>query len=96
MLSDDKESDINCTFNGSQKVLGMFWDTQIDVFRFRTNLQFTVKSSRLRGPIGSSTVETENAIPQQLKKRYVLSKINSLYDPMGLLSPFIVRAKILM
>ena len=96
MLSDDKESDINCTFNSSQKVLGMFWDTQIDVFRFRTNLQFTVKRSRLRGPIGSSTEETENVVSQQLTKRCVLSKINSLYDPMGLLSPFILRAKILM
>ena len=96
ILSDDKEIDINCTFNSSQKVLGMFWDTRIDVFRFRTNLQFTVKRSHLRGQIESSTVETENVVPLQLTKRCILSKINSLYDLMGLLSPFIVRAKILM
>ena len=35
-------------------------------------------------------------IPQTLTKRQVLSQVNGVYDPMGLVSPFTIRAKIML
>ncbi|KAJ8032137.1 hypothetical protein HOLleu_25575 [Holothuria leucospilota] len=41
-------------------------------------------------------VKTFKEVPEILTKRICLSKINSVYDPLGLLTPVTVRAKILL
>ena len=41
-------------------------------------------------------VRTFKEVPEILTKRICLSKINSVYDPLGLLTPVTVRAKILL
>ena len=38
----------------------------------------------------------QSNIPHTLTKRMILLQINGIYDPLGLVSPFTVRAKILM
>ena len=40
--------------------------------------------------------ETENKIPNLLSKRIVLSQLNGIYDPLGLLVPFTIKGKLLM
>ena len=34
--------------------------------------------------------------PQQLTRRMILSQVNGIFDPLGLVSPFVVNAKILL
>ena len=41
-------------------------------------------------------VEPISNVPDVLTKRMILSQVNSIYDPLGLAGPYIVRAKILM
>ena len=86
---------LNKILNVSQKVLGMFWDITLDVFRFQGKLSLTPKQGRYKNV--RDNLEIDNSIvPVDLTRRRILSQINSMYDPIGLLAPFIVKAKILM
>ena len=40
--------------------------------------------------------EIPYSLPQILTKRQILTQVNGIFDPLGLLSPFIVKAKILL
>ena len=72
-----------------QRVLGMNWETDTD------NIIFESSCSN-NPPNGMQPSQISPTISAQLTKRFILSKVNSLYDPLGLLSPFTVRAKILL
>ena len=67
----------------SEKVLGMNWVIESDMFKFE---------------VSDKIVEMFNKPEEEisLSKRKVLSIINGLYDPMGLVVPFTVTGKILM
>ena len=68
----------------TEKVLGMWWAQISD------ELSFKFKSSVTKGGDAPTT------ITKKLTKRTVLVQVNSIYDPIGLLAPCTVRAKILM
>ena len=38
----------------------------------------------------------DDKIPLILPKRMLLSQVNGIYDPLGLISPFIIKGKILL
>ena len=69
LLNKGKEEDID-------KVLGMEWDTEADVIKFRSR----------KG----------NLSKHESTKRQCLSTIYSIYDPIGLLTPVTVAAKIIL
>jgi len=71
---------MNC--DNIERMLGLMWDTSEDCFRF--NVNFHKVSREL---LDGSKVPT---------KREVLRVVMSLFDPMGFLAHFIVKAKILM
>ena len=94
--SNTKNDVLNRLLNVNQKVLGMFWDVELDVSRFKSDLSFATRNKwngRIR-PQDSSVLCI--SAPEQLTKRSVLSQVNSIYDPMDLLAPFLIKAKILM
>ena len=66
----------NSEAGASQRVLGIQWDPERDLFKFRVSLP--------------------HEIPATFTKRVILSQINSIYDPLGLIAPFTVVAKILL
>ena len=59
-------------------------------FSIKLNFNRIIKRSRSKVPKNYSKV------PQCLAKRLILSQVNGIFDPMGLSSPFTVKAKILM
>ena len=67
---------------GGERVLGLFWDTKTDM------LGFNVAANRV----------PEKFINGQTKptKREFLKIIMSVFDPLGLISPFTIKSKILM
>ena len=67
---------------GGERVLGLFWDTVSD------NLKFNAEFSKIQKDIISG-----EKIPT---KREVLKVIMSVFDPLGLLSPFTLRSKTLL
>ncbi|KAL7745575.1 hypothetical protein ACLKA6_009799 [Drosophila palustris] len=66
-----------------QKVLGMLWDAKGDFFTYSTTTMHKLAGDLLHG----------NIIPT---KRNVLSAVNSLYDPLGLMTPVTIKGRILM
>lgn len=82
--------------SGPQKVLGMCWDAATDSFQFSVRLNLSPKRRKLRIGPDLSQEQIPREIPVILTKRMVLSQVNGIYDPMGLATPFTVKAKILM
>ena len=72
-----------------EKVLGMFWEPLADVFKFKINVSFG--GEELRRPQFDETVATS-----RLTRRTILSQIAKVFDPYGLLTPFMLSAKLLM
>ena len=68
-----------------ERVLGMKWDTENDA------LMFTFRNFGIQDGIGYE-VPTDVTIT----KRQILSIGNSIYDPLGLITPFTVKAKIIL
>ncbi|XP_067939577.1 uncharacterized protein [Watersipora subatra] len=86
------------TFNGkgedkSMQVLGVLWNGCSDTISFKPKLNF---SKKVRGQHTAPDLdinEVSQAIPHILTKRLVLEQVMRLYDPLGILSPFIVTGK---
>ena len=77
-----------------ERELGLCWAPEIDVLKFRIEINFSKKS---KGVHTEHDLLSEDDIPGKLPiltKRIILSQVNGIYDPLGLLSPFVVKAKI--
>ena len=70
----------------TENVLGMKWDYQKD------NIMYDIKNQHTQ-PYSFSI---NNATTESISKRQILAIVNGIYDPLGLISPFTVRTKILM
>lgn len=82
--------------SNEQKVLGLQWNSNEDEFRFKVQLNFSPKIRKCRSGPNLNRNQVPSSIPPILTKRMVLSQINGIYDPLGLATPFTVRAKMLM
>ena len=81
--------------NEKCKILGMYWNSVKDQFVFKVRINFSPKRRKVRtGP--DLTLEQLKMENISLTKRMILSQINGIYDPLGLLIPFTMKAKILM
>ena len=79
-----------------QQVLGVFYSAPLDCIYFPAKLNF---SEKRRGvPLGPNLTaeEVPDGIPLHLTRRIVLQQVMSIYDPLGLLSPFLLQAKLLL
>ena len=92
-MSGDKEGE-----DGEpRKVLGLIWETEADRLKVDVKLNLGAKRAglHLKENIELSK-EPENALPEAVTKRELWRVAQGQYDPLGLLSAFTVRFKILM
>ena len=75
-----------------ERVLGMGWN----VLCYRVKLNFSKKKRKVHTQPDLSQQEITAGIPEMVTKRMVLSQVNGIYDPMGLVAPFTVRARIML
>ena len=76
-------------------VLGLDWQPTQDLFSFKLTVNVTKKVGAGRaGP--NLTLETFEAQPIQFTRRLCLQVASQVWDPLGLLTPFSIRLKILM
>lgn len=82
----------------TEKVLGMIWSPQDDVFTFKVQLNFIEKGKQTQD---SASISSHNASDLSnmnitLTKRMVLKQVAGVYDPLGMVVPYILTAKSLM
>ena len=75
-------------------VLGVLWSSEKDSMTFQATLNFSAKKRGVRVGGNIRREEVPEAIPLMLTRRLVLQQVMSIYDPMGLISPFLLLAKI--
>ena len=82
--------------NNEERMLGVSWYAKEDVFKFkvRINLSPLKKKVRLGPDLGRNDL-VQNP-PKVITRRQYYSQIQSLYDPIGLLSPFLLKSKIIL
>ena len=78
-LEDDEEK-INGSCESTHKVLGLSWDSKTDCLKYFQDNE----------AIARYTAQCSNAL---LTKRIILSLVNGIYNPLGLISPVIIKAK---
>ena len=82
--------------DGMERVLGMSWFVYGDHFKYAVKLKFSKKKGKLRIEPDLTVDEIDTKIPLILTKRMILSQLNGIFDPLGLVSPFIIQGKILL
>ena len=80
----------------SQKVLGIHSSPSKDHLYFTVNLNLHPRKRGVRTGPNLTRSDVIAGINIRFTKRRILSWINELFDPLGLLGPFIIRAKTLM
>ena len=78
-----------------EKVLGLYWNLAKDVFEFQSKIILKPNSKKEASITYNNVEELQAKPPPKLTRRQALSQFNSIYDPLGLAAPFIVKAKIL-
>ena len=87
---------LNILKTDKEKVLGLNWNPRDDLFFYIIKINFSnkVKGVRTKSPIEKS--EIDEKLPSILTRRMVLSQTASVYDPLGFIVPFTLKAKLLM
>jgi hypothetical protein len=73
------------------RTLGLQWKPQEDVIKFEPFIDFSPKKKgNHKGP-DLSSVNLPRLIPELLTRHMVLEQVMRVYDPLGLLSPFMLK-----
>ncbi|CAC5368503.1 unnamed protein product [Mytilus coruscus] len=79
-----------------EQILGMRWDPKQDLFDFKVKINFSPKYKNVRKGENITKSQIESSVPTSLTPRMVLSQVASVYDPLGLATPYTLAAKVLM
>ena len=76
------------------KVLGLIWIPSMDQFMFNVKINFSKKYKGVHAEPDITPQNMSNKLPNVLTKRMILSQVNGIFDPLGLISPYVIKAKI--
>ena len=77
-------------------VLGVNWNPVKDNMKFHASLNFSPKVRGVTSGPDLTKEEVPKLLPHSLTRRMVLRQVMSIYDPLGIVSPFTLKAKILL
>ena len=77
-------------------VLGIDWNPMEDNIHFHVCLNFSHKVRGINSEPNLKENDVPTSLPSSLTRRLVLRQVMSIYDPLGLLSPFTLKAKLLL
>jgi hypothetical protein len=76
------------------RVLGLGWNPKKDIITYEVTLNFSSKRRGVRTGPNLQESDLPRALPNVLTRRNVLEQVMKIYDPLGLISPFTLMAKI--
>ena len=77
-------------------VLGVNWIPESDSIVFHTSVNFSQKSHGIHNEPNIKKENLVKSIPNDLSRRMVLQQVMAIYDPLGIISPFLLKAKIML
>ena len=78
------------------EVLGISYDSKEDTLFFPGRINFSPKKRNVFTGPDLKPEDIPSKVPLQLTRRLVLQQVMAVYDPLGILSPFLLKAKILL
>ena len=81
---------------GEERMLGVSWDPKEDTFRFKVRINLTPLKKKLRMGPDITKQELIDSPPKIITRRQYYSQVQSLFDPVGFLSPVLLTAKVLL
>ena len=79
-----------------EKRLGQSWNPGTDDFLFRATLRVKLRVGGLKETTISTIEELLECHDAIMNRRMLLSNVQSIFDPLGLLSPILLQAKLLL
>ena len=79
-----------------QKVLGMVWDNGKDVLKYTSEVKIKEPGKKGKKLVLRTLEKLESEAPTCLTRRQILCQMNSMFDLLGLVAPFILKGKLLM
>ena len=76
------------------RVLGLGWNPANDTIVFEVSLNFSPKKRGVRKGPNLSETDLPSSLPNILTRRIVLEQVMKIYDPLGLICPFTLMAKV--
>ena len=89
-----KGTELKQTAAGHTGVLGVSWSSEDDTITFHVSLNFSKKRHGQRTGLNLREEDVPELLPQVLTKRLGLQQVMVIYDPMGLVTPFTLQAKV--
>lgn len=86
----------NIVDSKEEKVLGLSWDPQRDIFMFKVHLNFSKKMRNHFQEPYLTIEDLEEKLPIVMSRRIILRQVASIYDPLGMMTPFTLKMKLLM
>ena len=89
-------NNLNISETKQEKVLGMLWDPHKDFFKFQVKVNFSLKQRKqyIENNLLSPD-DLKSHSPTMLTRRMVVSQAARVYDPLGLVIPATLLAKVL-
>ena len=88
--------DVAVNNENDEKMLGITWNPFKDVFQFSVKINLSPLKNKSRTGSDLTREQLLNSPPTTITRREYYSQIQSLFDPIGLLAPVLLRAKILL
>ena len=74
----------------------MIWDAKRDVFKFVVRINLSPLKNKSRTGPDLSKAELQSDPPRTISRRQYYSQVQSLFDPIGLLAPVMLKAKLIL
>ena len=78
------------------QVLGSAWNPEQDVIVFEPSLNFSRKKKGVRTEDDMTESDFDDKLPKTLSRRIVLQQVMRIFDVMGLISPFVLKARLML